>query len=47
MFSLIFAGNRWGRVVKNKKIDRENGYEIYGQFYNKILEKIDKIIEII
>jgi hypothetical protein len=30
---------------KNKKIDKENGYKIYGQLYIKILEKIDKIIE--
>lgn len=34
-------------ILKNKKINKEYGYEIYGREYNKILEKIDKIMEII
>ena len=32
---------------KNYLIDKENGYKIYGQLYKKILEKIDKIMELI
>lgn len=32
---------------RNKKINKEEGYKIYGELYKRILEKIDKIIELI